>query len=126
MSRALPIERVFFYGFVLSFALVAVLLALAVGLPAEMLGLLGPSGGPFFFLFVGLVSLVSGLLFGVATVVLYYVWRNIPVPAQAAIIVLLLLIGTALAQLELDVVAILGIMLTALGVKDAPGHRGRG
>jgi hypothetical protein len=122
--RTLPLSRVFLYGFIVSFAIMEVLLGLLIVIPATFAGLLGPSNGADFFLLVGLLSTFTGLFFGVVTVVLYYVWRAIPVPAQVAIVILLLLVGTALAQLELDVVAILGIMLTALGVKGAPGHRG--
>lgn len=120
MSR-ISLRRVFILAFVVSFALTAAIAGLFVGIPSFLGGALSASTAPGFIVLLAVVSLLAGLIYGVIAVGLYFVWRAIPTSVQVVIVVVLLVGGLALLSPELDVVAALGVLLTALGVK--PGGR---
>ncbi len=72
------------------------------------------------FLFFG--SLIEGVIIVgfltviIAGVVMYYIWRATPRTIQIGIIAILLVLGILFVQPELDFLAIVGIVYTALGV----------
>ena len=71
----------------------------------------------FFGVATGLaVAVAFGVVMGILSLVLFYVWRAIPRKAQLLVVILLLVMGLVAVQPELDVLALVGLLFTFLGV----------
>lgn len=69
--------------------------------------------------FIGslVVGLVIGILTGTVGAGMFYIWRGLGRGGQLAVIGIILVIGLLTVQPEIDGLALVGLMFTALGVK---------
>lgn len=123
MTRSASVRLIsasaFFLGFTFS-ALVAILFGALF--PFLFAGVLAFAGGNVFLLGLG-AGVLGGLLSAMAVYVLYILWVRTPVSVQLLLVGLILTIGVLTIQPEVDFLALLGLMLTALGVKSTSSRR---
>jgi len=96
--------------------LLAAITALVIFPLLMLYGLLHGSVFLFFGSLIEGVIIVGFLTVIIAGVVMYYIWRAIPRTVQLGIVAILFVVGILFVQPELDILAIIGLVFTALGI----------
>ena len=110
--QKLSLRSVFFIGAALGF--LATLAIAALG--SSVFILLLPKSTLSIVVVDLVLAVIGAAVYGILGVVIFYIWSGLTPAQQFALIAVVFLIGLATFQPEIDVVALLGLILTVGGV----------